>query len=61
MKVSVRDYVTDRRIQRAAELLRHSNYTVSEISEFVGYRDYRLLHAQFKAKAGKTPTDYRRT
>ena len=60
MHISVRDYVTDRRIQRAAELLKRSNYTVSEISEFVGYRDYRQFHAQFKAKTGKTPTDYRK-
>ncbi len=60
LHTSIRDYVTDLRIQHAVELLSSSNYTVSQISGYSGYRDYRQFYAQFKAKTGKTPTDYRK-
>ncbi len=60
MHISIRGYVAELRVQHAAELLKSSNYTVSQISEYVGYRDYRQFYAQFKAKTGKTPTDYRK-
>ena len=56
--LSMRDYVTNARITRAKELLRYSNYNVSEVAGFVGYRDYRQFHAIFKKKTGMAPSDY---
>ncbi len=57
--ISMRDYVTNARIKRAKELLRYSNYNVSEIAGFVGYRDLRQFYTLFKRKTGKAPSDYR--
>ena len=58
MEISIRDYVTDYRIRTAQNLLKNSNYNISEIADFVGYRDYRQFYTQFKSKTGYTPSEY---
>ncbi len=58
MQMSMRDYITDFRIHTAKQLLKNSNYNISEISNFVGYRDYRQFYIQFKHQTGYTPSEY---
>ena len=58
-QMSMRDFVTDLRMKRAKDLLKHSNYNVSEIADFTGYRDYRQFHSIFKEKTGLSPSEYR--
>lgn len=53
-------YLSDYRIKRAKELL-HTSMKISEISEKVGYKDYRYFCYIFKKIIGVTPTEYKRT
>ena len=51
-------YLTNVRMDHARELLREG-YKVSQVSEMVGYSNYRYFCDVFKREVGKTPTEYR--
>lgn len=51
--------VTHLRLQRAAELLLHTNYKVEYISSMVGYTDAFAFSTMFKKRMGCRPTEYR--
>ncbi len=53
-------YVMERRIERAAQLLRASNLKVYEVSNRVGISNYRYFVMQFKKQMHRTPMEYRR-
>ena len=59
MGISIRDYVIDLRIQTAKTLLKNSNYNISEIASFCGYKDYRQFSEQFKKKTKVSPSKYK--
>lgn len=46
---------------RAKELLRSNEERVFEISERVGYKDFKHFIMVFKKFTGTTPSDYRET
>ncbi len=52
-------YLTRRRIERAQDLLRHANLTVTEICMLVGFSSMGSFSARFKEVVGETPTAYR--
>lgn len=52
-------YVTRRRIERAQDLLRSANLTVTEVSLMVGYNSLGSFSSRFKELVGMSPTDYR--
>lgn len=52
-------YLTKRRVERAQDLLRSANLTVTEISEMVGYRSLGSFTSRFTAEVGVSPTEYR--
>lgn len=52
-------YLTRRRIERAQDLLRHANLTVTEICMIVGFSSVGSFSARFKEIVGETPTAYR--
>lgn len=52
------DYLTRLRIDAAKELLLSSTCTVTEISEKVGFRDYRVFTKSFKGREGMTPKEF---
>lgn len=52
-------YLTRRRIERAQDLLRHANLTVTEICMVVGFSSVGSFSARFKEIVGETPTAYR--
>lgn len=54
------DYVTELRMERAAEMLRTTGANVQEIMQYVGYRDSKFFYSAFKAHFGMTPAEYRR-
>ncbi|MEM7325964.1 MAG: helix-turn-helix transcriptional regulator [Actinomycetota bacterium] len=54
-------YVTRRRIERAQDLLRSANLSVTEISILVGYNSLGSFTSRFTALVGASPTEYRRT
>ncbi len=59
MGMSPLQYLTQQRIETAATLLKTSAYTINEISEFVGFRDYREFSYLFKKKTGQSPSAFR--
>lgn len=53
-------YVMQYRVQRAAELLRASSLSVSEIGARCGFADASYFAKVFRARMGRSPTAYRR-
>jgi AraC-like DNA-binding protein len=52
-------YLTRRRVERAQDLLRGANLTVSEVCIAVGFSSLGSFSARFKELVGETPTAYR--
>jgi len=52
-------YLTHRRIERAEDLLRTANLSVTEICHLVGFSSLGTFSARFKAWTGLTPSEYR--
>jgi AraC-like DNA-binding protein len=54
-------YLLTRRLERAATLLRMTDWTVGEICVSVGLQSFGSFTTSFKRAFGQTPTDYRAT
>jgi AraC-like DNA-binding protein len=52
-------YLTHRRIERAEEMLRGADLSVTEICHLVGFSSLGTFSARFKARTGLTPSEYR--
>ncbi len=52
-------YLTDRRMDKAKEMLKMTDKKTSDIAAAVGYRDSHYFSSLFKKTQGKTPTEYR--
>jgi AraC-like DNA-binding protein len=52
-------YVTRRRIERAQDLLRAANLTVTEVCMLVGFSSLGSFSARFRELVGESPTAYR--
>jgi AraC-like DNA-binding protein len=52
-------YLTRRRIERAQDLLRHANLTVTEICHAVGFASLGSFSSRFRQLVGESPTAYR--
>ncbi|MBC8079065.1 MAG: response regulator [Gorillibacterium sp.] len=52
-------FLTRMRMQCAKEFLKESQYKVYEVSEMVGYNDYKSFSKAFKKMEGITPNEYR--
>lgn len=55
------EYLTDLRVQKAIQLLEHSNYKIYEIAEMVGYNSSQYFSQIMIKKTGKRPLDFRHT
>ena len=53
------EFIRETRLRRAAELLRTSEQSVTEVSHAVGIEDSRYFAKCFKHSYGMTPTEYR--
>lgn len=53
-------YLSRRRIERAEELLRSADLSVTEICMAVGFTSLGTFSARFKQQTGTSPSDYRR-
>ena len=53
-------YLTRRRVERAQDLLRSANLTVTEICHLVGFTSLGSFSSKFTELAGVSPTEYRR-
>jgi AraC-like DNA-binding protein len=54
-----RAYLTRRRIERAKDLLRAANLTITEVCLLVGFESLGSFSSRFKLLVGKTPSEYR--
>lgn len=52
-------YINDKRMERAVELLSETDMTVVKISELVGFNDQQYFHKLFRKYYGATPIEYR--
>ncbi|MDR5708742.1 MAG: AraC family transcriptional regulator [Armatimonadota bacterium] len=52
-------YLLERRLQRAAELLRGTDHTVQQVAERCGFESLSHFHRHFKARYGCTPLAFR--
>ncbi|MDT0188036.1 AraC family transcriptional regulator [Microbacterium sp. ARD31] len=53
-------YLTQRRIERAQDLLRAANLTVTEVCHAVGYSSLGSFSARFAEVVGETPREFQR-
>ncbi len=56
---SVTEYITDKRMQLAAQLLRDTDKSISFIADAVGITDDAYFSRNFKKHSGISPTEYR--
>jgi YesN/AraC family two-component response regulator len=59
MGVTFQDYLNDRRMEKAKDMLKSSRLTVTEIAFFVGYADMTHFTKMFKRMTGVTPSQYK--
>jgi len=52
-------YLTPRRIERAQELLRSANLTVTEVCTAVGFASLGSFSSRFRELVGESPSEYR--
>ena len=52
------DYVSQRRIERAQDLLRATNLTVTEVCHAVGFSSLGSFSSRFRAVVGETPSAF---
>jgi AraC-like DNA-binding protein len=53
-------YLSERRIERAQDLLRATNLTVTEVCFAVGYSSLGSFSSRFRQVVGETPTEFQR-
>jgi signal transduction histidine kinase/DNA-binding response OmpR family regulator len=53
------EFIRSLRLKRAAQLLKDSQYNVSEISDMIGFGSIKYFNLHFKEAFGVTPTQYR--
>lgn len=53
------EFLNDYRIEEAKKLLRDSDWTVTAIAEFLGFKSSTYLQRVFRESTGRTPTQYR--
>lgn len=58
-QVSVGDYLTGYRLEKARDLLTNSDYNVKEIADYLGFSNASYFITLFKKKYGATPKEYR--
>lgn len=56
-----KEYVMDKRMEYAADLLKSTSHKVTEVSGMAGFENAEYFSSLFKAKYGMTPTQYRKS
>lgn len=58
--VTPAEYVSRRRIERAQDLLRATNLTVTEVCHAVGFSSLGSFSSRFRSVVGESPSDFQR-
>lgn len=56
---SIKSYINEYRIEKAKELLRNSDKSISDIAEAVGFDNFSYFSTMFKKVTGLSPKDYK--
>lgn len=56
---SLSEYITQKRMEHACEMLSYSNLYIAEIAHLIGYKNAGSFSSQFKKYMGVLPIDYR--
>lgn len=56
---SLSEYITQKRMEHACEMLSYSNLYIAEIAHLIGYKNAGSFSSQFKKCMGVLPIDYR--
>lgn len=56
---SIVEYVTEQKIEEAKMLLKYTNYSLLEISDYLSFSSQSYFTTVFKKICGQTPTEYR--
>ena len=56
---SVSEYMTQKRMEHACEMLSYTNLYIAEIAHLIGYKNAGSFSSQFKKYMGVLPNDYR--
>ncbi|KAA6349795.1 Sensor histidine kinase TmoS [termite gut metagenome] len=59
--LSPNEFIRSIRLKRAAQLLKDSQYNISEIADRVGFNTIKYFNKHFKEEFGRTPSQYRTT
>lgn len=59
--MSVMQYVTKQRLNKAAELLKYTSTNIENIALVVGYDSHSAFSQVFRQYFNKSPTEYRET
>ena len=57
--ITISDYIMSKKMEAAENMLKYSDYSLTEISEFLNFSSYSYLAKLFKEKNGLTPKAYR--
>lgn len=60
MGLSLSDYIIGLKVEKAANMLRFSDYSIAEISEYFGFASQSHFINTFEKKMGATPSKYRK-
>ena len=58
--VTINNYLLDKRIMKAKELLRYSNYSIEKVGKLSGITDQNYFSRIFKRVEGTSPKEYRK-
>lgn len=58
MDNTVKNYINDLKLNKSKELIKNSTYTLSEISEMLGFSSIHYFSKKFKSNFGISPTEY---
>lgn len=60
MEISLIDYISAKRMEKACELLEKSELPIGEIAGRVGYENSNYFTKVFRTRTGKSPSEYRK-
>lgn len=58
MDITINDFITETRMQKALEMMYNGAFVVQEIAEKVGYTNVNYFSKCFKKKFGVPPSQY---
>lgn len=58
MNNTVKNYINELKLDRSKELIKNSSYSISDISDMLGFSSIHYFSKKFKAAYGISPTEY---